>query len=301
MSEREEYEHVPWSELAADPAPDRRWLAYLAAAALVAGALGLVAVRTLWPGSPAAAPVTVETGAAPGPGTAGTVPDVPAPTPLDGGEQVLYSEADLLAAAAPAGDGQAAVAKAEWFVADYFTSDGDGRGSLDLRTALPGDADLPPLPHDGPPGPVSYVEWARAFRAEELGDGLHRVAVAFRTVAGREGEPLARQPVRAVEVVIRVSGGGVAVVDLPSPATPPLDVGSTAWPTGDEQPPPSVAERAGEDAEAWGEDPEVIGASQAAGGWRVVVTVADASGTRWPLSLWYADDGTPVESPPWGG
>ncbi len=301
MSEREEYEHVPWSELAADPSPDRRWLVYLAAAALVAAALGLAAVRALWPGSPAAAPVPVETTIAPEPTDAAELPGPDAPTPLDGGEPALYSEADLLAGAGPAAEPQAAIMKAEWFVADYFTTDGDGRGSLDIRTALPGDADLPLLPHDGPPGTVSYVEWARAFRADDLGDGLHRVAVAFRTIAGAEGEPLARQAVRAVEVVVRSAGEGVAVVDLPAPTSPPLDVGYPGWPAGDEHPPESVAARARADAEVWGESPEVVGGSQAAGGWRVVVTVADATGARWPLSLWYDGDAVPATAPPWSG
>ncbi len=301
MSEREEYEHVPWSELAADPSPDRRWLAYLAAAALVAGALGLVVVRTLWPGSPATVPVTVETVAAPGSTVDVPTPEPAAPAPLDGGAAALYSEADLLAAGAPASDARAAVTKAEWFVADYFTNDGDGRGSLDVRTALPGDADLPPLPHDGPHGAVSYVEWSRAFRVDDLGDGLHRVAVAFRTVAGAEGEPLARQPVRAVEIVVRAAGDGVAIVDLPAPASPPLDVGYTGWPAGDDQPPESIAARARADAEAWGEEPEVVGGSEAASGWRVVVTVSDATGARWPLSLWYDADAAPALAPPWTG
>ncbi len=304
MSEREEYEHVPWSELTADKAPDRRWLAYLAAAALVAGALGLVAVRTLWPGSPAAAPVSVETTAPspPPPDPAATAESLPAPSPLDPAGPVLYSEADLLAAPAAATGAEAAVMKAEWFVADYFTSDGDGRGSLDVRTALPGDADLPRLPHDGAPGPISYVEWARAFRVSDVGDGLHRVGVAFRTVAGAAGEPLARQPVRAVEVVVRTSPGGVAVVDLPAPATLPLDVGYPAWPAAAAaELPASVTAAALQDAEVWGEDPEIAGGTGAPGGWRVVVTVVDPSGARWPLSLWYGDDGVPAESPPWAG
>lgn len=301
MSDREEYEHVPWSQLTPEAGPDRRWLAYLAAAALVAGALGLVAVRTLWQGSPAAAPVTVETTAAGPPTSVALFEGAAAPAPLDAAEPIAYSEADLLAGASPAGAASAAAVKAEWFVADYFTNDGDGRGSLDLRTALPGDADLPPLPHDAPAGGVSYVEWARAFRADDLGDGLHRVAVAFRTVAGPEGEPLARQPVRAVDVVVRTAAGGLAVVDLPAPAPLPLDVGHPGWPTGDDEPPPGMAARALEAAEAWGEDPEVVGGTAAAAGWRVVVTVADASGTRWPLSLWYGDDETPARLPPWGG
>ncbi len=292
----EEYEHVPWSELAAEARPDRRRLAYLAAGLLVAVAVGLVGVRTLGAGGGVPVSVTEASLASPPSSLAGAS-TLPPAGPVAAAQPELFSEADLRAGTG--GDGAALAAmRAEWFVVDYFTADRDPRGSLDVRTALPGDASLPALAQDGPVGPLSYVEWARAFRVEDLGGGLHRVAVAFRTVAGPDGALLERLPVRAVEIVVRVGDLGLAVVDLPAPASLPLDVGYAPWPDDGQALPADLARQAITDAEAWGHDAEVTMASRAASGWRVVVSVADEAGVAWPLVLWYDGDAA-IATPPW--
>lgn len=308
----EEFEEVPWSALAAPEGPDRRRATYIAAGVIVAVALGIVGARTLLPpgSAPAArsslpaqvAPAGEDPAAVEAPVAAPLAEAPAAPLAADGpaGRAAgLLTEADLLAGSA--GDAaRGAVMKAEWFVADYFTTDRDPRGSLDVRTALPGDAALPDLPHDAPTEGLSYVEWARAFRVHEEGPGVYRVAVAFRAVAGPEAGSLVRLPVRAVEVVIAVTGAaaGLAVVDLPTPVEPPLDVGYEPWPSGTQPLPPEVAAAALDEAALWGEAAEVAGGAAAGEGWRVEVTVEDGEGNRWPLALWFDGDGR-VAVPPW--
>ena len=116
---------------------------------------------------------------------------------------------------------RAAVARAEWFVTDYFTADLEPSGSADVRTALPAGAELPDMPQDAAAS-LSYVEWARAFRVEEAGDGLFRVGVVFRALGAPPDRGFYRLPVRAVEVLVQVNeDGGSVVVDLPTPVALP--------------------------------------------------------------------------------
>ncbi len=296
MEQPEEFEHVPWSELAAGMDHRRTRLPYIAAAVILAIAVGAVVARSVWqPGSatstetvPVAAaatpPAAPSTSAAPGAATT-----LPAPA--------LFSEADLLAVGP--GDGpRAAAARAEWFVIDYFTADLDPLGSIDLRRSLPAGAELPDLPQDPPNEGISYVEWARALSVEEVGSGLYRVEVAFRTIAGPPDGPLLRLPVRAVRVAIEGDLFGMAVVDLPAPAPLPVELGSVPWPAATAEPPPAIATAALDAATEWGADAELSTAGPAGDGWRVVVEVADEAGNRWPLALWLNDLGE-TATPPW--
>ncbi len=295
MDDPEEFEHIPWSQLGADAGPSRQRLAYLAAAALLAVAVGAVAARSLNrqgpppPTTVAAAPATTT----PEPGT--SPPETPSTPP----PPVAYSEADLLAGP-PADAPRAAVARAEWFVVDYFTADRDPIGSLDLRKALPAGAELPTLPHDDAGAPMSYVEWARAFRSEEAAPGLFRITVAFRAIVAGDDGAVERLPVRAVELGVAVTTGaeGWAVVDLPSPSPLPVDTGFEPWPAATGAPPPGVAAAALEAAAAWGDAPEVVTGAAAGAAWRVVVTVDGGAGSRWPLVVWVGADGAPA-GPPW--
>lgn len=278
MSDREEIEHVPWSELMEESDERRRRALYLAAGLIGAVVLGVILARAWWaPSTPAAVPVET------GPVTSAGETAVAAPT-TSVPELPLYSEADLMADP-PDPSVRAAVARAEWFVTDYFTADFEPSGSADVRSALPGGSKLPNLPQDGSEG-VSYVEWARAYRVEEVGVGLYSVGVVFRTLGAPPDSGFSRQPVRAVEVTVEVTpDGGTTVVDLPAPAVLPLGPEPQPWSDDQEPAPEAVSERGLAEAAAWGTEPRLVASQRTASGWRLVLTVADAVGNRWPLAI----------------
>jgi hypothetical protein len=290
----EEFEHIPWAQLGVEQQAARsRWI-YVGAAALVALALGAAVTRALW--TPATAEVATETVAA----ETTLLAAAPA-TPLDTtppAAPVLFSEADLMAGL---DDHLAAVAaaRAEWFVIDYFTADLDPLGSLPVRTAIPTNG-VPTLPQDGGAAGVTYVEWARAFRVEPIEPGLYRIGVAFRAVGAAGDEPFFRFPVRAVELVVAVTGDGtgLAVVDLPAPARLPLDTSYAPWPADGEPVPEDIVAAAIEAAAGWGESTAYVSGAATDRGWRVVVSVADDVGNRWPLAVWLDESGR-LEAPPW--
>lgn len=284
----EEVEFIPWSDLVARHQDSRPWVAYLVAGAVVSAALGAVVARTVWrPEAPATS-------------TSPSSVAVEAPAPLPVTTVSLYSEADLLAGSDDR-DRQWAATRAEWFVTDYFTADAEPGGSTAVRAALPEGGAFPSFPQDDPAAGLSYVEWARAFRVEPLGEGLFRVAVAYRALGARAEGAFRRLPVRAVEVVVAVGAeGATAVTDLPAPAALPADLEPGGWPAEGAPAPPGVLEIALAEASAWGESPEVLSSTAAGTGWRVVVAVADAAGTRWPLALWLDESGV-IPSPPWLG
>jgi len=279
LSDREEIEHVPWSELMEEPDDSRRRRAYLAAGLLGAVAFGVIVARAWWSPAitnPPQAPSTsiVEEAALPEGDAA--VPSTSLPP--------LYSEADLMAFPPDPG-ARVAVARAEWFVTDYFTADFEPSGSADVRSALPAGVDLPALPQDGTKG-ISYVEWAKAFRVDEAGDGKYRVGVLFRALGAPPETGFNRQPVRAVDVTVAVSpDGGTTIVDLPTPTALPLGPEPDPWPENGEEAPPGVLDQALQVAAAWGSEPRLVGSQRSGAGWRVVLTVTDSVGNRWPLSI----------------
>jgi hypothetical protein len=275
--EREEFEQVPWADLMAESEPEdrRRRAIYLAAGLLGAMVVGMIVARSWWAPAtlPPIAPATtvVEDETLP---TDASLPDL---TGLP-----LYSEADLMADPPDPG-ARAAVVRAEWFVTDYFTADLEPDGSAEVRAALPTGAVLPEFPQDGGEG-ISYVEWARAFDVEPSGDGDYVVSVAFRTLGAPPGRGFSRQPVRAVSVLVGVSdGGGATVLDLPSPIPLPAGPEPDPWPEEMADPPQDVVDIAAARASAWGIEPRISSAAQVGEVWRVVVTVADDVGNRWPL------------------
>jgi hypothetical protein len=275
MDHTDDVESVPWSELldATDPSAERRRIAYLAAGLVGAVVLGAVIARAWWspsapmivaPGDPIAAPADES--------TTTSVPEVP-----------LYSEADLMADPPDPG-ARAAVMRAEWFVSDYFTADYEPRGSGDVRAALPASADLPEMPQDGLGG-VSYVEWARAFKVEEVGDGSYLVSVAFRALGAPPEGSFIRLGVRAVQVHVDVLGDGAAILDLPRPTPLPVGPEPGPWPGEEMEAPMDVIDVASGRASVWGTDPRIVSTARIEGGWRVVATVVDAVGNRWPVSI----------------
>lgn len=190
---------------------------------------------------------------------------------------------------------RAVATRAEWFVRDFFTSDGDAALADDIRSALPSGSPVPGLPQNGVrPGPRSYVEWAKAYEVLETSPGRFRALVVFRLISGEE---LVRRPVRAVEIGIAIGGdGGTAVIDLPSPVPVPDGTDIRPLPAFDAA--PAVAARAQVDRGAWGGSAEVIGASAVAGGWRLVFTVEGPGGVTWPMVAWIDEAGSLVSPDP---
>jgi len=282
MEEHEEFEQIPWSELTTRPPDGKRRLVYLVAGGL--GALIVVVlvarafmspspVDTVAPSVTLAQAETTSTTATAAPTTAAAASTAPS---------LLYREADLMAFPATPGE-RAAVARAEWFVTDYFTADLEPTGSADVRAALPGGAAMPEMPQDSA-GSLSYVEWARAFRVEEVGEGFYVVGVVFRSLGAPPERGFYRLPVRAVEVTVAVAAdGGSTVVDLPTPVALPAGPEAEAWAEETEEPPQWVLDAAVAAAAGWGTEPRLVAAQTGDGGWRVVLTLADEVGNRWPV------------------
>lgn len=274
-----EVEHVPWADLMAESEPEdrRRRTMYLGAAIVGAMVLGVIVARTWWAAPPMPTPI------APGaevPIAATTLPAVP--------ELPLYREADLMADP-PDPAARLAMVRAEWFVTDYFTADLEPTGSAEVRAALPASVATDLSLDIG--AAVSYVEWARAYRVEEAGDGVYRVAVAFRTLGAPPDRGFTRQPVRAVEVLIAVEGDGATVIDLPSPAFVALGPEAGAFEGEEATPPQEIVDRVSTRASLWGTEPRIVSARHLDGEWRVVVTIADPAGARWPLALRLTSEG----------
>lgn len=279
----EHLEQIPWSELVIQQRPFPRWIAYVAAGALAVAALGVVVARALPSGTePVAVPTSLVVST--------TLPVIPVAAPTTA---PLYSEADLMALV-PGSQEQLAAARAEWFVRDYFGTGGRPDESLGVVAALPDGAEISTGGGTG----VSYVEWVRTAAVETVGPDLYRATVLFGMLGGADAQSLSRLPVQAVGVVVEVAEGKASVVDLPSPEAVPDDAGLAVWPEGEEELPRELAAQVEERAAGWGSDPQVVSAVQAAGGWRVVVTVADTAGNRWPLAIWM-NGADALTAPPW--
>jgi hypothetical protein len=282
--DREEFETIPWSQLAPPRVPTLTRVMVAAAGVLGVAVIGVLGARMLR-GGPARVTVTLPpevVATSPRENVAADPAPVVADSPsaISTAEERLYSEADLMAVM-PEEDQRAAAARAEWFVTDFFTVDGDSATASAVREALPEGFDAV-LPHDVGGG-VSYVEWARAMRVAPDGPGRYVVTVAFRVLSSREYESLIRDPVQAVHVRVAVDGeSSTAVVDLPEPAIVETAVIATPVPP-DAEPPPEVVATAFELAGTLGADAAVEQAGVDESGWRIVVSVASPSGLRWPL------------------
>jgi hypothetical protein len=277
----EVYEHISWAELASASPEKKPWVIYLAAGVIAVGSLGALAARSI-----------DRTAVSPPPSFAptSTVPVVN-PLPPAAHEEEILTEADLLAVAPGQGEVGAA-ARAEWFVTDYFSSGGDPAASRAVLDALPESSHLPAAAR---PGSTSYVEWAATARIESIGNEQFRSTVIFRVLVPGDDGSYVRLPVQAVNVIVEVdAGGGTRVIDLPMPVGVPTGPPVPTWAAPSEDVPDLIRTAALRMAESWGTDPTLIEGNEREGGWRVVVSVADGAGVRWPLSLWLTDQGDPA-------
>ncbi len=278
----QDYEQIPWSHLV-PPQKDRSLQLAAIAVAVIAIFLAIVFLMRR---SPPVTPIVASTTAAPSvveaPLPEAPVAVSPAPTTLLAGPRI-YSEADLMAVLPPPGsdDRLLAIARAEWFVTDYFTVDGDGSLADGVNAVLPDVVDIPTT--DG--SAISYVEWARAVEVTDHRDGSFDVIVWFRTLVGDVEGGFARTDVRAVHVkLVTDEMGRLAIADVPAVAGFEPHGVAPSWPV-DQIPPSEVATQAMSATEVFGEDAKLHSAGETAEGWRLVFLVGDASGLRFPVAV----------------
>ena len=180
----DEYEEIPWTTLLSEHRQGRAKTLYVVAGVLVAVVIGFAGIR--WVNAPGhGEPQTL---APPVTATTTTAPPVTSEATTTTG---VLSEADLMAVQ-PATAELGAVARAEWFVTDYFTV--DGPMPEELPAAFVVDADLPDSFRETASG-TSYVEWARAYEVRPTADG-YAVSVVFRSLTEEPDGAFVRGPVR---------------------------------------------------------------------------------------------------------
>jgi len=271
----ETYERIPWETLQS-PRPDRQWILYLVAGAVVVGALAYSFVSNRpSPTNPVdqqiATGPTLTIAPVP-PGTAAAPPAAPPPTVPAG--PVVVSEADLFAVD-PERLRDEAVAHAEWFAAEYLTLDGSQAASESLAALLP--AGIPPPVADGET--LVFVEWSRAVASEEIAPLVFSVDVLVRwLLSGSEGIYVRQAPtIVTVEVEIGESGPRVTM----PPVIGPVPAGDPAVPALVEVP-EDVASAAVKSSGAT----EVIGGIAGPdGSWRVVVMAPGPDGVVRPQTV----------------
>ena len=269
----DEYEEIPWSTLLTEHRQGRAKTLYMAAAVIVAVVVGFVGVRWLTApghGEQQALAAPVET----------TTTEAPVVETESSTTTAVLSEADLMAVV-PAVAELAAVARAEWFVTDYFTV--DGPMPEELISAFVNDATVPELP-DGDENGISYVEWARAFDVRPMMSG-YAISVVFRSLTEEPDGAFVRGPVRAVDVLIAVEDGETAVAELPIPILPPVYHNIDGWMVTDGQAHDEAITATLDYAGMFDENVEVVESGAAGPEWRVVFTVGDRSGNRWPVVM----------------
>ena len=268
----DEYEEIPWSTLLSEHRRGRAKTAYIAAGVLVAVVIGFVGIQRLTaPGhgeaAPTAVPMETTTSVAPAVVTESTTTTV-------------LTEADLMAIE-PATAEYGAVARAEWFVTDYFTV--DGPVPEELLSAFVNDAVVPDLPRPDDAG-TSYVEWARAYAVHPTADG-YAVSVVFRSLTEEPDGSFIRGPVRAVEVLVAVEGDETAIAELPVPIMPPVYHTIDGWMQTNGAAPDEAVAATREYAALFDEGSEVIESGSDGPDWRVVFSISDRSGNRWPVVM----------------
>lgn len=183
----EVFERIPWESL--QTKPDRRWTVYLASGVLVLGAIGVSVGRQM----SAPTPPAMSTPSVPAATTVAVPPPVTEPPPTST-TAPLWSEADLMALPAATLE-IPALARAEWFVSDYFTRDGEEERS--------------------------FVEWVRAESIEWVAESTAEVSVLVRRLAASGDDPYTRLPTELWLVTMELSDEGWEVAAGPRAGAPP--------------------------------------------------------------------------------
>jgi hypothetical protein len=262
----EEHEEIPWSMLVDHDRRSRSRTLYFGAAVIVGVVVVITGIR--WVDGhrhgPTAA-VVLETST----------------TTVSTTTTIVVSEADLMAAE-PGADRLAAIARAEWFVTDYFTI--DGSSAPEFLDAFTDDATLPDLPQLTGDSAVSFVEWARAT-ASRSHPGGYVVTVLYRTLYENAEQRFERSPVRAVDVIVIVDGEQTAIAELPQPVPIAVAHPVDGWMDTSSEISAEVISAALEDAALLIQNPALLEAGGFGAAWRVVFTAEDPSGARFPMVL----------------
>lgn len=241
----EVFERIPWESL--EQNPNRRWIPYLAAAAVILGAVGVTIGRGMVT-SPIEQPTALATttvtmaDAATEPVLGGTgSSDATTPPP----QESTWSEADLMALPEGAVE-TAALAVAEWFVVEHFTREegDDGR---------------------------SFVDWARASELTWMDTTTVDVTVLVRRLAAAGDDAYQRLPAEAWQVTTELDGDRWVVTHGPVHLVPPtLEVSV-----------PSLEDHVPEEVAAATEN-SIVGAVQIdESSWSVGLEWTDAAGLTW--------------------
>lgn len=268
----DEYEEIPWSTLLTEHRQGRAKTLYVAAAAIVAVVVVVVGFR--WFSSPGHGDDA--TLSAPDETTTSSLVEQTEPATTT----PVLSEADLMAVP-PAISELSAVARAEWFVTDYFTV--DGPIPEELISAFANDASLPDLP-GGAGADISYVEWARAFDIRPTEHG-YAVSVVFRSLNEEPDGAFVRSPVHAVEVLVAVEDDETAILELPIPILPPVFHSIDGWMRTEGEAHGEAITATLEYAGMFDDNAAVVQSGSAGPDWRVVFTIGDRSGNRWPVVM----------------
>lgn len=269
----ETYERIPWETLQA-ARPDRQWIVYLVAGAIVVGALAYSFMSNRPPSPMATADPIATAPVASIPPAQASAPPPAVAAQTASTDPVLISEADLYAID-PEQLRDQAVAHAEWFAAEYLTLDGSEAASESLAALLP--AGIPPPVSDG--DTMVFVEWSRAIATEEVAPLIFRVDVLVRWLMSGADGVYVRQPPTIVTVDVEVGETGARVTLPPVIGTVPR--GEPAEP-GLIEVPADIANLAVKESGAT----EVIGGLAAEdGSWRVVVMAPGPDGVTRPQTV----------------
>lgn len=191
----EVFERIPWESL--EQNPNRRWIPYLVATALVLGAAGVTIGRgTITP--PVEQPAVVATTTVPMADTSAE-PVVDDPGSADAThrppQESTWSEADLMALPEGAVE-TAAMAVAEWFVVEHFTREDGDEGR-------------------------SFVDWARAGELTWMDPTTVDVTVLVRRLAAEGDDPYQRLPAEAWQVTTELDDDQWVVTHGPVQVAPP--------------------------------------------------------------------------------
>ncbi len=254
--EAEEVDFIPWSQLIQDKGPQVPRLIYVASAAVLAVAVGVMAAPRLLPAG-TGAPLATEQGEV-------AQPVVPL-SDVTSSEEGRDDSVEPVSPPSPEPDPAPAVAVAEIFVQDYFTRDGDPNRQDDLAVWNI---------EAGETSGESYVEWARATGVESDSDGF-TVQVAFRVVAATD-TGFVRRPLRFVHQRVGLDG---ALLGLPT-AVPSGTLGSlepaSIAPGVFGHVPPEIAAEAVAALASWAAA-QPLGGRETTEGWEVVVSLPDGS------------------------
>lgn len=280
---REEFEEIPWSHLIPDTTPGGNRTVVIAGGVLLALLVGVLGARMLGGGPQTVLePVVASAPVATDPTTVDSSVVTPSTTTTT---DVLYTEADLMAAIVPSAEPSlSATYFATRFVRDFFTVDGDP-GARSRLVRLFVDGERLPLPHDQG-NSTTYVEWVEVTRSTTTQEGLD-VVVAFQMLeqSADPGAEFVRSEVLEATVSLVATAQGYAVASLPSVGIAAVQRPQAVW-SGDSTAPQWAIDAAMRDVGVFAADATVIAAEPLNNGdWRLVVLAARTAGVAWPIQV----------------